>query len=63
MAHSTLPAAESNSTPILTTLPSSRRRRSGHIRKGDPYYYDDTEKSSMGELSEWIRNSDQVLTF
>jgi uncharacterized protein involved in oxidation of intracellular sulfur len=32
------------------------------IRKGDPYY-EGAQKSSMPELSEWVRTSDQVLTF
>jgi uncharacterized protein involved in oxidation of intracellular sulfur len=32
------------------------------IRKGQPYYTG-AEKSSMADLSEWIRASDQVLTF
>lgn len=32
------------------------------IRKGDPYY-EGAQKSTMAELSQWVLNSDQVLTF
>ncbi len=32
------------------------------IRKGQPYY-EGADKSTMAELSEWVRDSDQVLTF
>ena len=32
------------------------------IGKGEPYY-PGANKSSMAELSEWVRTSDQVLTF
>lgn len=32
------------------------------IRKGDPYY-DGAQKSTMAELSQWVVDSDQVLTF
>lgn len=32
------------------------------IRKGDTYY-EGAKKSTMAELSEWVRDSEQVLTF
>ena len=32
------------------------------IRKGDPYY-EGAQKSTMGELAQWVRDSNQVLTF
>ena len=32
------------------------------IRKGDPYY-EGAHKSTMAELSQWVRDSDRVLTF
>ena len=32
------------------------------IRKGDPYY-EGAHKSTMAELSQWVRESDRVLTF
>jgi uncharacterized protein involved in oxidation of intracellular sulfur len=32
------------------------------IRKGDPYY-EGAQKSTMAELSQWVRDSEQVLTF
>ncbi len=32
------------------------------IRKGEPYY-EGAQKSTMAELSEWVRESEQVLTF
>jgi uncharacterized protein involved in oxidation of intracellular sulfur len=32
------------------------------IRKGAPYY-EGAQKSTMAELSQWVLNSDQVLTF
>lgn len=32
------------------------------IRKGDPYY-DGAQKATMAELSQWVRDSEQVLTF
>jgi len=32
------------------------------IRKGDPYY-DGAQTSTMAELSQWVRDSEQVLTF
>ncbi len=32
------------------------------IRKGQPYY-EGACKATMAELSEWVRDSDQVLTF
>jgi uncharacterized protein involved in oxidation of intracellular sulfur len=32
------------------------------IRKGDPYY-EGAQKSTMGELSQWVRDSEKVLTF
>ncbi len=32
------------------------------IRKGEPYY-EGAQKSTMAELSEWVRHSEQVLTF
>jgi uncharacterized protein involved in oxidation of intracellular sulfur len=32
------------------------------IHKGDPYY-EGAQKSTMAELSQWVRDSDQVLTF
>jgi len=32
------------------------------IRKGEPYY-EGAQKSTMAELSQWVRESEQVLTF
>ena len=32
------------------------------IHKGKPYY-EGTQKSTIAELSEWVRDSDKVLTF
>ncbi len=32
------------------------------IHKGQPYY-EGAQKSTMAELSEWVRTSDRVLTF
>ena len=32
------------------------------LRKGDPYY-EGAQKSTMAELSQWVMDSDRVLTF
>lgn len=32
------------------------------VRKGEPYY-EGAQKSTMAELSQWVRESEQVLTF
>lgn len=32
------------------------------IRRGNPYY-EGAQKSTTAELSQWVRNGDQVLTF
>jgi uncharacterized protein involved in oxidation of intracellular sulfur len=46
---------------VTVTVCGTCQARCG-IRKGDPYY-EGAHKSTMGELSQWVRESDRVLTF
>lgn len=46
---------------VLVKVCGTCQARCG-IRKGEPYY-EGAQKSTMAELSQWILDSEQVLTF